>query len=289
MSQASRALVGVSRSWRVAVIALFYRHFVLDINCLAMWISPSRRMVHRDCEDISESVKHLAKSVYITAPFDGIFNGRVVQVLDSNSYREAVFPEVSVLRLNFYSGSTVPLQESADYDLCISEFCAYIQRMFPRATEYRFQISSFTDTDDSQMVGRLLSEMIGTSQCQVAEYVHMSSGVQLSGLLDVRGLTHLSIKDQASTEDCIELMRRNASSLVSVDLGIVDPVEFAPQLVTQDKGTNVVYPRLKSLTIHVSFVPKDLSASFPALQDLNCTTGSLRIANVLPQDKAPKN
>ncbi|KAJ2597091.1 hypothetical protein H4R99_004646 [Coemansia sp. RSA 1722] len=288
ISRATMALVGVSRSWRVAVITLFYRHFVLDINCSAMWISPSRRMVHKDSDDINNSVRHLAKSVYLTAPFDGIFNGRVVQVLDSNRYTDAVFPEVSVLRLNFYSGTTVPVQETQDFDHYIDQFCSYVQRLFPRATEYHFQVSLFTDTDDSRMVGRLLGGLIQNSGYQVAEYVHSSSGVQVSGLIDVVGLTHISIQDQACVEDCVELACRNSSTLVSLDLGLVDAPDFLPRLVTNNDGTSLVYPRLTKLSINANLLPKEKNLYFPALTDLKVTTGSLRIANVLPSPtKAP--
>ncbi|KAJ1642012.1 hypothetical protein J3B02_005444 [Coemansia erecta] len=282
VSRATKALVGVSRSWRVAVITLFYRHFVLDINCSAMWISPSRRMVHKDCDDINDSVRHLAKSVYLTAPFDGIFNGRVVQILDSNHYSDAVFPEVTVLRLNFYSGTTVPVQETQDFDFFIVQFCSYIQRLFPRAVEYRFQVSLFTDTDDSRMVGRLLGGLIQNSSCQVAEYVHSSSGVQVSGLIGVVGLTHISIQDQACVEDCVELTRQNAATLVALDLGLVDAPDYLSRLVTKDDGTPLVYPRLTKLSINANLLPKDKDIYFPVLRDFKATTGSLRVANVLP-------
>ncbi|KAJ1857612.1 hypothetical protein LPJ73_002020 [Coemansia sp. RSA 2703] len=282
ISRATASLVGVSRSWRVALIPMFYRHFVLDINCSAMWISPARKMVNNDSEIINDSVKHLAKSVYLTAPFDGIFNGRVAQILDDNKYVDAVFPEVNVLRLNFYSGTTLPVQETTEYKRYVDEFCLYIRRLFPKAEEYRFQVSPFTDTDDSQMVGWLLSELIHNSDCRVAEYIHSSGGVQVSGLVDVVGLTHLSIEDQACMEDCVELVRRNAATLVSVDLGISDAFDFIPRLVTNDDGSTIVYPNLTQLSIHVNLLPKDMNTSFPALKDLNCTTGTLRVANVLP-------
>ncbi|KAJ1662604.1 hypothetical protein GGF38_003309, partial [Coemansia sp. RSA 25] len=102
----------------------------------------------------------------------------------------------------------------------------------------------------------------------------------ISGLFDVAGLTHIVIEDQACMEDCVELVRRNASTLVSVDLGIVDAPDFLPQLVTDDEGNAIVYPHLRKLAIHMTLLPKDMSAVFPALEDLKCTTGSLRIANV---------
>ncbi|KAJ2906817.1 hypothetical protein GGI21_003989, partial [Coemansia aciculifera] len=104
----------------------------------------------------------------------------------------------------------------------------------------------------------------------------------ISGLFDVTGLTHIVIEDQARMEDCVELVRRNASTLVSVDLGIVDAPDFLPQLVMDDEGRAIVYPHLRKLAIHMTLLPKDMSAVFPALEDLNCTTGSLRIANIVP-------
>ncbi|KAJ2818179.1 hypothetical protein FBU31_005969 [Coemansia sp. 'formosensis'] len=171
------------------------------------------------------------------------------------------------------------MDEVSDYRSHIDEFCSYIHDLFPHVREYYFTVSSFTDTDDSNMVGYLISSIIGRG-CSVAEYVHSSSGVQISGLFDVAGLTHIVIDDQACMEDCVELVRRNASTLVSADLGIVDAPEFLPQLVTDDEGGAIAYPNLRKLTIHMKLLPKDMAAAFPVLEDLNCTTGSLRIANI---------
>ncbi|KAJ2733538.1 hypothetical protein IW152_003004 [Coemansia sp. BCRC 34962] len=260
---------------------MFYQHFVLDINCTAMWITPRRKMVHRGSEYISDNVRHLARRVYMTVPFAGVFSGKVVNILSANHFAQAVFPGVTVLKLNLYSGTSFTMDEVSDYRSNIDEFCLYIHGLFPHVREYYFSVSSFTDTDDSNMVGYLLSSIIGQG-CSVAEYVHSSRGVQISGLFEVAGLTHIVIEDQACMEDCVELVRRNASTLVAVDLGIVDAPDFLPQLVTDDEGSAIVYPHLRKLAIHMTLLPKDLSAVFPALEDLNCTTGSLRIANVVP-------
>ncbi|KAJ2741958.1 hypothetical protein GGI20_004825 [Coemansia sp. BCRC 34301] len=281
ITRAAGPLSRVCRSWRVSVITLFYQHFVLDINCTAVWIAPRRKMVYDKSEYISDNVRRLAKRVYMTVPFAGIFRGKVVDILNTNNFAQAVFPGVTVLRLNLYSGTSFTIDEVSDYRSSIDGFCAYLRGLFPHAREYYFSVSSFTDTDDSNMVGYLLSSIIG-SGCRVAEYVHSSRGVQISGLSKVAGLTHIIIEDQACMEDCVELVRRNASTLVSVDLGIVDAPDFLPQLVTDDEGRAIVYPHLRKLTIHMTLLPKDMSAVFPALVDLNCTTGSLRVANILP-------
>ncbi|KAJ2580506.1 hypothetical protein GGH95_002556, partial [Coemansia sp. RSA 1836] len=278
ITRAAGPLSRVCRSWRVSVITQFYQHFVLDINCTAMWITPRRKMVYSRSEYISDNVRHLAKRVYMTAPFAGIFSGKVVDILNANHFAQAVFPGVTVLRLNLYSGTSFTMYEVSDYRSNVDGFCAYLRGLFPHVEEYYFSVSSFTDTDDSNMVGYLLSSIIG-SGCRVAEYVHSSRGVQISGLFDVAGLTHIVIEDQACMEDCVELVRRNASTLVSVDLGIVDAPDFLPQLVTDDEGNAIVYPYLRKLAIHMTLLPKDMSAVFPALEDLKCTTGSLRIAN----------
>ncbi|KAJ2066567.1 hypothetical protein GGI08_001804 [Coemansia sp. S2] len=281
ITRAAGPLSRVCRSWRVSVITMFYQHFVLDINCTAMWITPRRKMVHSGSEYISGNVRHLAKRVYMTAPFAGIFSGKVVNILNSNQFAQAVFPGVTMLKLNLYSGTSFTMDEVSDYRSNIDEFCSYIHGLFPHVQEYHFSLSSFTDTDDSNMVGHLISSIIRPG-CSVAEYVHSSRGVQISGLFEVAGLTHIAIEDQACMEDCVELVRRNASTLVSVDLGIVDAPDFLPQLVTDDEGKAIVYPHLRKLTIHMTLLPKDMSAVFPVLEDLNCTTGSLRIANILP-------
>ncbi|KAJ2417264.1 hypothetical protein H4218_002242 [Coemansia sp. IMI 209128] len=281
ITRAAGPLSRVCRSWRVSVITMFYQHFVLDINCTAMWITPRRKMVHSGSEFISDNVRRLARRVYMTVPFAGVFSGKVVNILNTNHFAQAVFPGVTVLKLNLYSGTSFTMDEVSDYRSNIDEFCLYIHSLFPHVREYYFSVSSFTDTDDSNMVGYLLSSIIGQG-CSVAEYVHSSRGVQISGLFEVAGLTHIVIEDQACMEDCVELVRRNASTLVAVDLGIVDAPDFLPQLVTDDEGKAIVYPHLRKLAIHMTLLPKDLSAVFPALEDLNCTTGSLRIANVVP-------
>ncbi|KAJ2381619.1 hypothetical protein GGI23_007542 [Coemansia sp. RSA 2559] len=244
-------------------------------------------MVYEKCDIISNNVRRLAKSVYITAPYASIFTGHILRTLRANHLSgDVTFAGVSCLYLNFYTGLTEAVQELTDYQQHITEFSQLISNaLFPNADEYHFQVSSFTDTDDSHMVGTLLATMVsgGSRRLRVAEYVHSSSGVRISGLLHVSGLTHIRIQDYAHTEDCVELVRRNASTLVSVDLGCVDAPEFLPQLVTGDDGYPITYPNLRNLAIHMKLMPKDFSAIFPVLKHLNCTTGSLRIANVVPK------
>ncbi|KAJ1667185.1 hypothetical protein IW140_001561 [Coemansia sp. RSA 1813] len=287
ITRAAQPMVAVCRNWRVSVLSLFYSHFVLDINSTAVRIAPCRKMVYEKCDNISNNVRRLAKSVYITAPYASIFTGHILRTLRANHLSEDVtFAGVSCLYLNFYTGLTEAVQELADYEQHIAEFSQLISNaLFPNADEYHFQISSFTDTDDSYMVGTLLTSLIGsgTRRLRIAEYVHSSSGVRINGLLHVSGLTHIRIQDYAHTEDCVELVRRNAPTLVSVDLGCVDAPEFLPQLVTGDDGSPITYPNLRNLAIHMKLMPKDFSAVFPVLKHLNCTTGSLRIANVEPK------
>ncbi|KAJ2558112.1 hypothetical protein EV175_000957 [Coemansia sp. RSA 1933] len=287
ITRATRPLAGVCRNWRVAVLPLFYSHFVLDINSTAVRIAPCRKMVYEKSDTISNNVRRLAKSVYITAPYASIFTGHLLRTLRANQLSEDVtFAGVSCLYLNFYTGMTEAVQELADYQQHIAEFSQLIStHLFPNADEYHFQVSSFTDTDDSHMVGSLLAAMVSIRprRLRIAEYVHSSSGVRISGLMHVTGLTHIRIQDYAHTEDCVELVRRNALTLVSVDLGCVDAPEFLPQLVTSDDGSPITYPSLQNLAIHMKLMPKDFSAVFPVLKHLNCTTGSLRIANVVPK------
>ncbi|KAI9505261.1 hypothetical protein GGI25_002170 [Coemansia spiralis] len=287
LAKGTRAMVAVCRSWRVAVIALFYSHIVLDINSTAMWISPYRKMMYEKCDAISNHAQTLARSARITAPFASVFTGHVLRILRENHLSEdVVFSKVTCLYLNLYTGTTVPVQELADYQQHIDEFCQFIEVLFPNAQEYHFQVSLFTDTDDNHMVGILLATLISRSshRLQIAEYVHSSCGVGISGLLNVIGLTHISIQDHASTEECVELVRRNASTLVSVDLGIVDAPEFLPQLITDDSGAPITYPNLRNLAIHMKLLPKNLSASFPVLKHLSCTTGSLQNVNVVSSE-----
>ncbi|PIA19710.1 hypothetical protein COEREDRAFT_79001 [Coemansia reversa NRRL 1564] len=282
LSRASQALVGVCRSWRVALLTMFYRHFVLDINCTAMWISPYRKMVNTSCPEINSNIKHLARSVHITAPFAGVFNGKVLHILDVNGYSGAVFPEIKGVWLNLYAGTTVPIEEIHDVDTYIQQFSTYIAALFPNSTHYHFQVSLFTDSDDSFMVGKLLMALV-TSRCErplhTVEYVHASSGVRIGGL-NVLGLTHITIQDGVDSADCVNLVRRNAETLVAADLAIIDAVDYVPQLSADDDGNLIIYPRLQRLSVHSRLLPEDTTVAFPALKHLRRTSRTLFIANV---------
>ncbi|KAJ2713542.1 hypothetical protein H4R19_002197 [Coemansia spiralis] len=282
LSRAALQLGTVCRSWRVAVLALFYRHFALDINCTAMWISPYRRMVHTACPRISDNVKHLARAVHITAPFAGVFNGKVVQILDASGHGSAAFPGVQSLWFNFYAGATMQIEEIDGADRAIQDFSRYITALCPNAAAYHFRVSLFADSDDSSMVGRLLSALLAARSAHpptTVEYVHESRGVRLHGLTSVRGLTHISIKDIANAADCINLVRSNAATLVAVDLGIVDAYDCLPRLTADDDGLPIWYPRLQSLSVPSNLAPKDTATAFPVLRHLHRTTGSLFVAN----------
>ncbi|KAJ2716973.1 hypothetical protein H4R23_005384, partial [Coemansia sp. Cherry 401B] len=277
LSRASQPLVGVCRSWRVAVLAQFYRQYVLDINCTAMHISRFRKMVDTGSREINDNVRNLARSVHITVPFAGIFNGKVAHILDASGFGGAVFPAVQHLWLNFYAGTTVPVEEMQNVDECIAQFTAYVAAVFPNASRYHLQVSLFTDSDDSCMVGALLNALIGGARhpLRTVEYVHSSSGVRIGGLAGVVGLTHITIQDDANPADCINLVRRNAATLVAADLGIVDALDYLPRLTTDDDGCPITYPRLRSLAIHVNLIPDDTSVAFPALETLHRTSGKL--------------
>ncbi|KAJ2157129.1 hypothetical protein GGF46_004719 [Coemansia sp. RSA 552] len=282
LTQASHTMAGVCRSWRVAVLALFYRNFVLDINCTAMWISPYRKMVYPDCPEISSNVKHLARSVRVTVPFAGVFNGNVVEILDANGYGSAVFPEVRDLWFNFYAGTTVPVEEMGDVNEAIVRFSSYVSARFPSAANYHFQVSLFTDGDDCHMVSSLLSVLVNSahSPLQKVEYVHASSGVRMAGLAGIRGLTHISIQDDANPADCIDLVRNNAATLVFADLGVVSALDYLPRLTTDDDGNPITYPHLLNLSIRVNLHPRESSVAFPALECLDRTsmcTANLRL------------
>ncbi|KAJ2842258.1 hypothetical protein GGI22_007610, partial [Coemansia erecta] len=55
ITRASQPLAAVCRSWRVAVLPMFYSHFVLDVNSTAVQIAPYRRMVYEKCDIISNN------------------------------------------------------------------------------------------------------------------------------------------------------------------------------------------------------------------------------------------
>ncbi|KAJ2456152.1 hypothetical protein EV183_000078 [Coemansia sp. RSA 2336] len=281
LSRASHAMVGVCRSWRVAVLALFYRQYTLDVNCTAMWLSPYRKMVGSAVPDINDCVKQLAQSVHITVPFAGVFTGKVVQILDANGYSDAVFPKVHSLWLNFYAGTTVPIEEIKDAGFYIEQFTKYLTALFPGAAHYHLQVSVFTDSDDSVMVGNLLNALISSARHphHTIEYVHSSSGVRISGLADVSGLTHIVIQDDIDPADCLNLVRRNAATLVAADLASVDAPDYLPKLATDDNGDLVVFPRLCSLSINGKLIPDDTLLAFPALKTLHRSTGKLCVAN----------
>ncbi|KAJ1739207.1 hypothetical protein H4R22_002265 [Coemansia sp. RSA 1290] len=239
-------------------------------------------MVGSDVPDINDCVKQLAQSVHITMPFAGVFTGKVVQILDANGYGNAVFPRVHSLWLNFYAGTTVPIEEIKDVGFYIEQFTKYLTALFPSTAHYHLQVSVFTDSDDSFMVGDLLNAIISSARHpnHTIEYVHSSSGVRISGLADVSGLTHIVIQDDIDPADCLNLVRRNAATLVAADLASVDAPDYLPRLTADDGGNLVIFPRLRNLSINGKLIPDDTSLAFPALKTLHRSTGKLCVANV---------
>ncbi|KAJ2541474.1 hypothetical protein GGF49_003636 [Coemansia sp. RSA 1853] len=277
LSRAAHPLVGVCRNWRASILSVFYAHYNVDINCSSMHMSLRRRMVPTT-PSINDCVRALARSVRITAPFAGVFGGKVTRIMDSSGFVGAVFMGVDHVWLNFYAGLSEPVDEMGDVQGEIAKFVARIWAMFPRAQHLHMQVSLFTDSDDSQMVGALLGAL-ATRRLQTVEYVHVSSGVRMGGLAGVTGLTHIRVQDDASLADCVSLVRSNAQTLVEADLGVVDALDCLPRLTVDDNGEPITYPRLRSLAIHVNLLPEVTVASFPALETLRRTTGHLHVAN----------
>ncbi|KAJ2153541.1 hypothetical protein J3F82_001882 [Coemansia sp. RSA 637] len=280
LSRAAHPLVGVCRNWRASTLSLFYAHYNVDINCSSMHMSMRRRMVPTTPQ-ISECVRALARSVRITAPFAGVFGGKVTRILNASGFDGAVFAGVDRVWLNFYAGLTEPVDEMHNVQGEIAEFVKRVWMMFPHAEHLHMQVSLFTDSDDSQMVATLLGAL-ATRKLQTIEYVHVSSGVRIGGLAGVTGLTHIRVQDDASLTECLDLVRRNAQTLIEADLGVVDAMDCLPKLTVDDSGELITYPKLRSLAIHVNLLPEVTAASFPALETLRRTTGHLHVANESP-------
>ncbi|KAJ2764027.1 hypothetical protein IWQ57_005335 [Coemansia nantahalensis] len=176
------------------------------------------------------------------------------------------------------------VEEMEGTDQAIRAFSRYVTRLFPNAAAYHFRVSLFADSDDSNMVGRLLAALLAARSAHplaTVEYIHESRGVRLHGLTAVRGLTHISVRDTANATDCINIVRNNADTLVAVDLGTVDAFDSVPLLTADDNGRPIWYPRLQSLSVPANIAPRDTAAAFPVLQHLHRTTGSPYVANTL--------
>ncbi|KAJ1960107.1 tyrosine-protein phosphatase siw14 [Dipsacomyces acuminosporus] len=274
------SMLSVCKNWRAAVMPIFYHTAKLSISADSTHIEPTDDLTHSLSDVIRSKEYTLPRCVVVTVPYAGVFNGSITNLLSSMGYADAVFPEVTELRFNLYSGYYISDDDSAEYDFYTDCFCGYIHAMFPNAQDYHFRVYPFANADDSEMISNVLAGLTQRGAgARVFEYVHSSNMVDISGFQLLTNLTHITFQTDVDRAEYIKLVTQCADTLESVDLQRVKIASAWADLVQDQWGSPIVYPRLRKLSfcVHESSLFHYLDAPegtpFPSLTHLSVTGG----------------
>ncbi|KAJ1963526.1 hypothetical protein GGI12_001998 [Dipsacomyces acuminosporus] len=268
--------LGVCTHWRSVAVPVFYTDMDLSISYELMKASKPKRLVHSMHDVISSRAEGVIRCAKIDAPFETILDGRIVELLSSGAYADAVFPSVHLLNFTIYNFSALEVEEAVFKDNALL-LCKRIKQMFPNIKS--LQATSHLRKFEHNYHNLLSSVFAGLASARLRAFSYSSyKGVlHIQGFRNLVNLTHVSLVVDHNYLDIVELMHRNALTLECANLCSRVAEAFVRMVVKAD-GATAIYPRLKTLSVSGDNYRHDCLAlpegvPFPALKHLTCNGG----------------
>ncbi|KAJ1718637.1 hypothetical protein LPJ53_006406 [Coemansia erecta] len=285
-------LMSVCRSWRSTVCSLFYNSAVFVYDEKRVWVHNHKSLIKLDNVVETGNHHHLKKLQFVISPMDFVdganSTGPLQSAIDRCGQLGRIY-EVSIVFAQNYSTIRYWEQQNNDADKSIdmeqlgttlTEYAQLFHRLLPnkrivnifKSEEYR---RSPQVIEVSERVVGFLPQLLDSTVC------HFSSTRLNLTKAFVERLTHnalrrITITGHKGTQQHVELLRRNASTLEVVRIKNATAHAVVKMTYRGSKYGTLVYPRLRKL--HISFCvgrrssrhPQPTCDPFPALKALVC-------------------
>ncbi|KAJ2067559.1 hypothetical protein GGI08_001317 [Coemansia sp. S2] len=266
-----KPLLWVSHNLRAIALPLYCNYFMLHIPILSQGANGGYGSVTSSWSDFRATYKylghtthHLAKELEIGLDERTIYSGMALEVLSCAPYDGCSFPLVRKLDLVFIDHGmddddmrANTLQAEAN----ISAFVERIRQIAPLVSEIRVQpvmqgsgeqLEDLPRRDSyyfRQLVSRLF-QLVGRIEYGDAVLSPISLESCLSKLCNIVHIKYKSEESFKNTNEFVQLARRNAPTLQSLDIQTEDEDIDAASLFWCTDGRFVVYPCLLKLELH---------------------------------------
>ncbi|KAJ2013019.1 hypothetical protein GGI14_005573 [Coemansia sp. S680] len=271
-------LLWVCHNFRVAVYSRFCRGYELCLNSGNGTVH-STRSSWPDClEQADYQTQHLAKDLQIEVDIWSIYSGKSSELLSHAPNTDLVFPLVRSLTFFFVSSlkkkqkTTTSVQ---DIETNITALVQRVKRMVPMANEVKVETSAYShDVHPSACphFAGLVSQLYRLTDSVVRSSLNCTVPFWQQHDL-VQSIIYSSYQDYNSSESVMQLVRRNASVLRTLDIAL--EASDITGLIRNDNDGYVCYPRLHRLNLKMLSNCTDSkrptftgAAPFPVLQRL---------------------
>ncbi|KAJ1963127.1 hypothetical protein GGI12_002244 [Dipsacomyces acuminosporus] len=232
-------------------------------------------LLHGLDDVISNKASTFVKCITIRVTRDSVLSGKAAELLSQPCYSNAVFPSVAHLKLDISCGDGSEEGDDRALQNNANMFCECIKRLFPSYKALCINIGYLGLNDYYDIVGDAVTSL-ATNQLKAFDYSGNAHYLHMPDLGHLANLTHISFVASGGPVLIVELVRRNASTLVSADLRGLK-FKASAELVTGPNNTIMSYPRLKKLSLSVTdkknpktFAIPDNGIPFPVLTHLRC-------------------
>ncbi|KAJ2252894.1 hypothetical protein GGI13_003014, partial [Coemansia sp. RSA 455] len=206
-------------------------------------------------EEFELPVRRLVKEIELVLCEAEIYNGDTLEQISHEEYRDLQLPLAQRIRIIFTDGDKYNDKDETNVDEAetnVSAFLQWIRQLAPKLTEIDLSAPFSTgrayrrlDQNYGGLVKRLL---------QIARRVAFSDNkrcvtnmLQLDGVCD---LVHLRYGIHGDSETFVQLTRRCALTLQSLDIGLPNAVNISG-IVRDADGNYAVYPHLLTLKLNL--------------------------------------
>ncbi|KAJ2864940.1 hypothetical protein GGH94_002587 [Coemansia aciculifera] len=272
-----KPLLWVCSNFRAVALSLFCNCFELGLTDTAL-SEQEDQYLPLDHPDLGYPTFHLAKELDIEIREDGVYTGKVLDMLSRSPYDGCVFPRVSSITFIFHSNEpnedivADPLQFKAN----IRAFSQWVKAVAPKVKNIWVLPASLGRPPKiaSCYFGDLVSQLLAlVDRIEFGLYCQkiMPVVLHLDKLCD---LVHLKFSSESDMTQSLQLARQNASTLQSLILESNHDIDVC-RLVKGTAGCYATYPLLRILKIfeHSSFNEQQRSVldgvvPFPGLRHL---------------------
>ncbi|KAJ2540913.1 hypothetical protein EV175_006189 [Coemansia sp. RSA 1933] len=242
--------LGLCQSWRHHCIPLYCQDMSVTMNRTFSALEDTHHWLATIADVLRLSGQRYTRNVHLHVPLSQVLNGMLPRLLAEKPYRDAVFPNVSVVWLEMYMGGNLG-DMIDDCTEAIDMLVMEIRRMFPNAGTCSIG-SSVALAPSEKWALQHCDELFGKLMANTSalRYFTTSDHFATTLLPPLLGLTRITYFECQSAGQFMQLICNNRHTLVIINLELKKPDTFLQLFPADyDSAQSLVFPQLEKLEV----------------------------------------
>ncbi|KAJ2394361.1 hypothetical protein GGI23_004716 [Coemansia sp. RSA 2559] len=241
--------LALCQSWRSYCIPLYCQDMTISLDRTFGSIEDTHYWLSTINDVMRLSGQQYTRNAHLHVPLSQVLNGVLPRLLSEPPYRDAIFPNVSVIWFKLYAGGEI--KDTVGDDRCnefIDVLVSQIQRMFPSARICSISSSVALAGDEKWalkycdvLFSKLMANSTGLKYYAASEHF-VNTPVPL-----LAGLTRITYFECENASQFMQLICNNRETLVVVSLELTKPTTIVQMFAVDDQW--LTFPRLERLDV----------------------------------------